>query len=126
MAKILLNSIVAVLVFTLTGCHDPDSGKSQLLPCRLKVEQHLQTDAGEINYVEQMAMNRQAYRQALELLIKYYRDSGNNKIDNLCFLCQPHHEQYDSRTSQTKEFREHEVRSYRARLSRDVRQEQTP
>ena len=78
MAKIFLNSIVAVLVFTLAGCHDPDSGKSQLLPCRLKVEQNLQTDAGEINYVEQMAMNRQAYRQTLELLIKYYRDSGNN------------------------------------------------
>lgn len=44
-------------------------------------------------------------------------DPSNNKIENLCFLCvQPHHEQYDSRTSQTKGLTEHEVRSYRDRL----------
>lgn len=44
------------------------------------------------------------------------KDPSNNKIDNLCFLCQAHHDQYDSRTSQTKGFREHEVRSYREKL----------
>ena len=44
------------------------------------------------------------------------QDPNNNKIDNLCFLCQPHHEQYDSRTSQTKGLTEHEVRSYRDKV----------
>jgi hypothetical protein len=43
-------------------------------------------------------------------------DPSNNKLDNLCFLCQPHHDQYDSRTSQTKGLTEHEVRSYRDKL----------
>ncbi len=43
-------------------------------------------------------------------------DPKNNKLENLCFLCQPHHDQYDSRTSQTKGMTEHEVRSYRHKL----------
>lgn len=44
------------------------------------------------------------------------KDPNNNKIENLCFLCQLHHDQYDSRTSQTKGLTEHEVRSYREKL----------
>jgi hypothetical protein len=43
-------------------------------------------------------------------------NSSNNAIENLCFLCQVHHDQYDSRTSQTKGLTDHEVRSYRDRL----------
>jgi len=43
-------------------------------------------------------------------------DRNNNHIDNLCFLCQAHHDQYDSRTSQTKALTEREVRVYRGRL----------
>ena len=44
------------------------------------------------------------------------QDANNIKIENLCFLCQPHHDQYDSRTSQTKGLTEHEVLSYRDKL----------
>ncbi len=44
------------------------------------------------------------------------KNSGNNNIDNLCFLCPTHHDQYDSRTSQTKGLTEHEVRSCRDKL----------
>lgn len=44
------------------------------------------------------------------------KDPNNNKIENLCFLCQIHHDQYDSRPSQTKGLTEHEVRSYRENL----------
>lgn len=43
-------------------------------------------------------------------------NSSHSAIDNLCFLCQLHHDQYDSRTSQTKGLTENEVRSYRDRL----------
>jgi hypothetical protein len=43
-------------------------------------------------------------------------DPTNHILENLCFLCLPHHDQYDSRTSQTKGLTEHEVRSYRNKL----------
>jgi len=43
-------------------------------------------------------------------------NASNTAIGNLCFLCQLHHDQYDSRTSQTKGLTEHEVRSYRDSL----------
>jgi hypothetical protein len=41
---------------------------------------------------------------------------SNNDFGNLCFLCQPHHDQYDSSTSQTKGLTEREVRVYRDTL----------
>jgi hypothetical protein len=44
------------------------------------------------------------------------QDPGNMRIENLCFLCLFHHDQYDSTTSQTKGVTEHEVRSYRDNL----------
>ncbi len=34
--------------------------------------------AGETDFVEQIAVNRQAYRQGLKLLVKYYTRTGNN------------------------------------------------
>jgi hypothetical protein len=41
---------------------------------------------------------------------------ANNAFANLCWLCQPHHDQYDSRTSQTKGLTASEVRAYRDAL----------
>lgn len=35
-------------------------------------------DAGETDFVEQIAVNRQAYRQGLQLLVGYYTRIGNN------------------------------------------------
>ena len=49
-------------------------------------------------------------------IIHLDKDPNNHEIENLCFLCQPHHDQYDSRTSQTKGLTQHEVRSYRDKL----------
>jgi DNA-binding MarR family transcriptional regulator len=43
-------------------------------------------------------------------------DRSNNTEDNLAFLCLPHHDHYDSRTSQSKNFTIEEVKSYRAEL----------
>ena len=45
------------------------------------------------------------------------QDRSNNKADNLVFLCLPHHDQYDSSTSQSKNFTQNEVRTYRRQLS---------
>ncbi len=44
------------------------------------------------------------------------RERANNAIDNLCFLCLRHHDEYDSRTSQSKGITEKELRAYRERL----------
>ncbi len=44
------------------------------------------------------------------------KDNSNNKYDNLAFLCLPHHDQYDSRTSQSKNFTIKEVKKYRNEL----------
>lgn len=44
------------------------------------------------------------------------RDSSNDYIDNLAFLCLNHHDSYDSRTSQSKGFTLAEVKQYRDEL----------
>ena len=49
------------------------------------------------------------------------RDRSNNKIENLVFLCLDHHDQYDSRTSQSKGFKKTEVQFYRAELEDALR-----
>lgn len=48
------------------------------------------------------------------------RDPSNNEIDNLSFLCLAHHDQYDSRTSQSKGFKPFELVEYRRRLHEKV------
>lgn len=44
------------------------------------------------------------------------RDPSNNSIDNLCWLCLPHHNDYDSETSQTKRYKPKEIKHYRDEL----------
>ncbi len=44
------------------------------------------------------------------------RNRSNNKADNLVWLCLEHHNQYDSRTSQTKNLTSDEIKEYRNRL----------
>jgi len=43
-------------------------------------------------------------------------DPANDMPDNLAFLCFDHHDQYDSRTSQSKSFQIGEVKAYREKL----------
>ena len=43
-------------------------------------------------------------------------DRNNNKVDNLAFLCLRHHDEYDSKTSQSKGITRQEIESYRDRL----------
>jgi hypothetical protein len=50
---------------------------------------------------------------------------SNNAPDNLVFLCMLHHDQYDSRTSQSKNLTEAEVRLYRKQLHQAVEGEDT-
>ena len=43
-------------------------------------------------------------------------NAQNDDLDNLAFLCLEHHDQYDSQTSQSKNFTMHEIKEYRDRL----------
>lgn len=47
-------------------------------------------------------------------------DNKNNELDNLAFLCLTHHDQYDSKTSQSKGFRENEIKKFRTELYDNV------
>ena len=83
MARIVSTALVIVLLNVLVGCRDVDSGRSQIVPTGVRrtvgpggvVDI---TKVGETDLVEQMAVNRQAYRQSLELLLGYYTRAGNN------------------------------------------------
>lgn len=45
------------------------------------------------------------------------RNSSNDKLDNLVFLCLEHHDAYDSKTSQSKGLRTTEVTEYKSLLA---------
>jgi len=82
MARIVFIAVLIVLLNVLVGCHRVDSGRGQLLPARTKTSVDsapaVVADARETDIVEQTAVNRQAYRQSLELLVGYYTRTGNN------------------------------------------------
>lgn len=50
------------------------------------------------------------------------RDNTNYKFENLAFLCLDHHSQYDSKTSQHKNYTIQEVKKYRAKLYAELEQ----
>jgi len=76
MAKTILTVLLIVLLNVLVGCHGVDSGKSQLMPARMKAVSVV--EAGEADIIEQMSINRLAYRQYLESLVAHYEKTGNN------------------------------------------------
>jgi hypothetical protein len=83
MAKTSLTVVLIVLLNVLVGCTRVDSGRSQLSPTYPGTAPVVSmADAGETDLIEQVALNRQAYRQGLELLIKYYTRAGDSmKLD---------------------------------------------
>jgi hypothetical protein len=48
------------------------------------------------------------------------RDSSDSSLENLAWLCLVHHDEYDSRRSQSKGFTPEELRRYRAELYRFI------
>lgn len=48
------------------------------------------------------------------------QDSSNPKLENLAFLCLPHHDEYDSKTSQSKGITKAEVEYARAALYKEL------
>jgi hypothetical protein len=48
-------------------------------------------------------------------------DAANNKLDNLCFLCnKEHHDDYDTKRSQSKGLTKSEVKQYRRELYKEM------
>ena len=79
MARTILTAVLIVLLNVLVGCTGVDSGRSQVAPAYPgKAPVISITNTDETTLIEQVALNRQAYRQGLELLVKYYTRVGNN------------------------------------------------
>ena len=80
MARIVLSVAIIVLLSVSIGCQQADSGRGRLIPSQgttAAIGTNL-SQAGETDIVEQIAINRRAYQQGLELLIRYYNRTGNN------------------------------------------------
>lgn len=58
------------------------------------------------------ALHRDA-RQKRGQIAHVDRDRANHALANLCYLCLPHHDQYDARTSQSKGYTPDELLEYR-------------
>jgi tetratricopeptide (TPR) repeat protein len=82
MARIVCTGMLIVLLNALVGCQNVDRGRGQLIPRDTRQIGPVSivniADMSEADIVEQMAINRQAYRQGLELLAGYYVRTGNN------------------------------------------------
>ena len=82
MTRIVLTTALIILLNVLVGCTEMDSGKSQLVvtgtgqPRAAPIAKPAETS--EPDLIEQVATNREAYRQSLVVLIDYYNRTGNN------------------------------------------------
>jgi tetratricopeptide (TPR) repeat protein len=78
MARKVLTAVLIVLVCVLVGCRGVDTGASQLVPARTKAAVVKMVGANESDMIEQVAINRQAYRGGLESLVAHYERTGNH------------------------------------------------
>lgn len=82
MARLILTANLLALVIGLYGCTESNSGRGQLIAEKMReqTDRHAVIKAAsdnEVDIIENMSLHRRAYRQALEALIKYYRNTGN-------------------------------------------------
>lgn len=83
MARTILTGALIVLLNILVGCNNVDKGRAQIMPARASISLGSAptvriAGASETDIVEQVAVNRQAYRQGLELLVEHYVRTGDN------------------------------------------------
>ncbi|MGD2094136.1 MAG: hypothetical protein PVH77_03920 [Phycisphaerales bacterium] len=83
MARIAYTAVLIALLNILVGCQSVNSGTSRLVPERSKLygsTTEVRVDrAGEADIVEQLAINREAYRLGLDSLVKHYSKVGDNE-----------------------------------------------
>lgn len=83
MTRTILTVALIVLLNVLVGCAPNDSGRAHLMPTPLRPSAGpggivVVRGASETDIIEQVAVNRGAYRQGLELLIERYTRTGND------------------------------------------------
>ncbi|UCG56682.1 MAG: hypothetical protein JSU70_17680 [Phycisphaerales bacterium] len=83
MTRIVLTTAVVVLLSVSVGCQQHDVGKGQLMPSRTKVASDASgavnvSGVGEADIIEEVVVNRQAYRRALAGLLEHYTRTGNS------------------------------------------------
>jgi tetratricopeptide (TPR) repeat protein len=89
MTRIVTTAAMILLLTLFVGCQT-DTGTSQKLPMRSSQPVQVgdpnkavtATSGDEIDLVEKMTANRQAYERSLQALIQYYDGSGNHEKQN--------------------------------------------
>ena len=78
MARIFLTAALIVLLNVLAGCGGVDKGKGQLKAPRGSTGSTIEVrSAAEADLIEEVAINRQVYQRALEMLATHYEKTGN-------------------------------------------------
>ena len=83
MARNVCTVVLIIMLSVLVGCQGVDKGRAQRIPVDPRQSYGPGrvvniADTSEADLVEQMAVNRQAYKQGLELLADFYKRTGNN------------------------------------------------
>jgi tetratricopeptide (TPR) repeat protein len=83
MARTILTTALIVLSSVLVGCDQADKSSTELMavrpePVPSQVPLFDVATTAETDIVEQVINSRQTYRQGLESLVEYYRQTGNN------------------------------------------------
>jgi tetratricopeptide (TPR) repeat protein len=80
MARVIITGALIGLLSTVVGCSRVDSGQAQLLPPPAAAISGAVKAAppAEVDIIEQLAVNRRAYRQSLQSLVQYYTKAGDN------------------------------------------------
>ena len=83
MLRMTLTVVLASVLVVLMGCRASNTGRGQIVPISSSavaspIGAVNLAAASETDLIEQVAINRQAYRHGLELLVSYYTRMGNN------------------------------------------------
>lgn len=79
MARIILTTTLIVLLNILVGCRAYDTGRGRLVTTQIGSGTAIpEKMSGETDVVEQVVIDRQAYRQSLDLLVQHYSTAGSN------------------------------------------------
>ncbi len=80
MARMILAAALLVSTFIVVGCESRGPGGSmRVLPRPLTAQIPDLIDAGEMDIVEQVISNREAYRDSVNMLVQYYTQTGNHE-----------------------------------------------
>lgn len=78
MARVVITAVLIVILNVMAGCGGADKGEGQIKAPRGSTEPMIQVgSAAEADLIEQVAINRQAYQRAIEMLVGHYEKTGN-------------------------------------------------